>query len=139
MGLATDLGAVPAVFDVSGPVPTTALREWVRRQSRAIPDDLVALWELIGGGDIFETEEIFAPVTDPDHEIDKANRHFKQSGLPAEYLVFHAGLYLTAIDSHGRIVQLDPDMLEPTGLFASIDDWYNDLRGEYGPKYGLPE
>jgi hypothetical protein len=136
--LAADMRAVPRVFEVSPPVPANDVRDWVRRQPWLIPAGLIGLWGLVGSGDIFETEEIFAPGGDPMYDIDVANHDLRSAGLSDEYLVFHSGLYLTAVDAGERFVRLDSRTLQPIGSFESIDAWYDDLRAQYGAKYGLP-
>lgn len=135
--LREDAAAMPRVFDIRDPMPHTVVGEWVARQSQPVPADLSAVWTTLGAGDMFETEELFGPGADPDHDIEMANTYYRECGLNSEYLVFHSGLYLTAISGSGLITQIDRDSLLPVGTFASIDDWYRDLRREYGSRYGL--
>jgi hypothetical protein len=136
--LERDVRLAPNAFDWLGSTGVAPLTEWLDRNGRRVPEDLVTLWARTGGGDMFETEEVLSPSATGDHDLEAVNRRLWAAGLAEEHLVFHSGLYLTAVDSRGAIVRIDRDRLEPVGAFDSIGDWYADLRREYGRTYGLP-
>jgi len=133
-----DLRFAPNAFDWRGSTEVGPLMEWLEAHGRRVPKDLIGLWAQTGGGDMFETEEVLSPTATGDHDLEAVNRRLWASGLAEDLLVFHSGLFMTAIDSNERIVRIDPDRLEPVAFFGSIDDWYADLRGEYARSYGLP-
>lgn len=133
-----DVRFAPNAFDWRGSTEVSSLTEWLQAHGRRVPEDLVKLWAQTGGGDMFETEEVLSPTAKGDHNLEAVNRRLWAAGLAEELLVFHSGLYLTAIDSNERVVRIDPDRLVPVGFFGSIDNWYNDIRGEYARSYGLP-
>jgi hypothetical protein len=134
-----DVRFAPNAFDWRGSSTVEAVNEWLATNSRRVPPDLVWLWARTGGGDMFETEEILSPTGSGDYDLGATNRRLWAAGLPKNLLVFHSGLYLTAIDSDERVIQVDPDRLQPIGAFDSIGHWYADLRREYARTYGLPE
>jgi hypothetical protein len=133
-----DVRFAPNAFDWRGGSSVGEVTEWLETHRRRVPADLIALWARTGGGDMFETEEVLAPTGLGDHDLEAVNRRLWAAGLAEDLLVFHSGLYLTAIDGDGRIVRVDPDRLEPVGTFDSINAWYADLRREYARSYGLP-
>jgi hypothetical protein len=133
-----DVRSAPGAFDWQGSSDVSRVMEWLEASGRRVPEDLITLWAQTGGGDMFETEEVLSPTATDDHDLEAVNRRLWAAGLAEELLVFHRGLYLTAVDASERIVRVDPDRLEPVGFFASIGDWYADLRGEYARSYGLP-
>jgi len=133
-----DVRFAPNAFDWRGSTDLNVLHEWLASRNRTVPEELVELWGRTGGGDMFETEEILSPFASGDHDLEAVNRRLWAAGLSEDLLVFHSGLYLTAVDSKAQIVRVDPDHLEPDGGFGSIEDWYRDLRREYARTYGLP-
>jgi hypothetical protein len=125
----------PQAFDWlgGGPVGLSGrLRRW------RVPEDLLSLWAQTGGGDMFETEELLSPTASEHHDLEAVNHKLWSAGLPSELLVFHIGLFWTAIDGAQRVIKVDPDHLAPVASFESLSDWYLDLRSEYARKYGLP-
>lgn len=134
-----DTHVAPNAFDWNGPLDHAWLIGWLAQRRLNAPADLVALWSFTGGGDMFETEEVLCPsAKDLEHDLEYRGGQLVAGGLSEELLVFHAGLYLTAVGRDGKIVKLDPDTLRPSGSFSSLDDWYADLRAEYADRYGLP-
>jgi len=105
----------------------------------SLPDDLVDLWHELGGGDLFESETILSPFGSSalGDDIQGVNElHFRQ-GLSPEYLLFHKGLYLSAVRlADGKYVALF-DSYVPFKEYSSLEDWYSDLRSEYAALYGL--
>lgn len=91
----------------------------------------------MGGGDMFETEEVFAPSGPQEYDIDLANRQLWERGMPRNLLAFHSGLHVSAIDGRGQVVKVDAATMRPVGAFSSVDEWYADLRREYASTYGL--
>ena len=45
-----------------GAIPAAQLQDWLRRTRLVLPSDLIELWQLTGGGDVFESETIFRPT-----------------------------------------------------------------------------
>lgn len=133
-----DVRHSPNAFDWCGSIEVARVREWLESHGREASDELIALWATTGGGDMFETEEVLAPTGVDDHDLEAINRRLWAAGLPDRLLVFHSGLYLTAIDPDQKIVRVDAEHLQPTGVFSSLSAWYGDLRREYARTYGLP-
>jgi hypothetical protein len=105
------------------------------------PNDLLVFWQETGGGDVFETETILGPLGDPQmgDDIATVNHALRSDGMPARFLVFHAGLLMSAVDTEaGDYVELEPSSFRVLRRFASLDEWYRGtLRKEYGERYGL--
>lgn len=146
--LKRDLSAAPRAFFVSGPVDEQVLSAWVARQDRAVPEDLLTLWRTIGGGDVFETEEILVPggvdiyvgdqaYLNAEYDIDEQNAWYWEHGMSRDLLIFFHATQLAAVDLAGRVVELGLETYEPVGGFASVADWYRALRDGFAPSYGL--
>jgi len=60
-------------------------------------------------------------------------------GMPAQYVVFHSGLSLSAFDIGTRkYVELEPTGFRVLRAYPSLDEWYvATLRAEYGERHGL--
>jgi len=133
----------PELFVWNAPIPERALREWISARSWVVPNDLLVLWSLTGGGTIFESETIFAPWGDPlpDSCVDSATKRLRSLGLPERYLVFHeGGVGVSAVEQpEGSLVLLTPERsFAREGTFRSLDDWYIAVvRAEYAARYGL--
>src|SRR5450432_1468070 len=139
-----DAQRVPAMLAPFGAIPTTELREWLRQNALVLPSDLIELWEVTGGGDIFETETVFRPtgsaIQNPSFQDDIESRNAAHSakGKPSGLYTFQEGAFLSAIRlSDQRFVTLTNDYV-PSNSFDSLDDWYvHTLRAEFGERYGL--
>jgi hypothetical protein len=136
--LQEDVRAAPTAFHWRGSVERNRLIEWLGRNQRTVPDELILLWTLTGGGDMFETEELLCPMAAGEHDLELVNTRMRASGLSADFLVFHIGLHVTAVQTDGQLAKVDAERLSQTGGFESLADWYLDLRREYGKAYGLP-
>lgn len=136
-----DFNEAPAAFAWTTPVAPEVLQRWLARQGVAtIPEDLIALWQEVGGGVLFESETILEPFASPGaDDIDAENRRFHDRGVRSSLLVFHIGLCVSAIDqATGEYVELDYDSLAERSRFGSLDSWYRSVvRAEYGSRYGL--
>jgi len=56
------LSGCPAFFARFGAIPEAEVQDWLQNSGRVLPADLVELWQLTGGGDVFESETIFRPT-----------------------------------------------------------------------------
>src|SRR5262245_17590070 len=130
-------------FSWYGPVAPKLLQEWITQRRLDVPSDLVALWQWLGGGVIFETEEILAPLGGGPHalDFDETNRSHWAKGLSDGVFVFHAGLWVSAVRAESpRYVTLEFDSYATVGEFGSLDDWYRlTIRAECAQRYGLQE
>jgi hypothetical protein len=135
-----DAQAAPRVFLWNGPVDHEEIKQWIARRGWVIPPDLLELWTITGGGEIFESERILRPLISRDgqEEVAQVTSWCQERGLPSGLVVFHEGLGFTAVRcSHGAYVSLD-SRFSVTGEYESLDGWYAEvLRAEYGPRYGL--
>lgn len=141
--LMDDARARPELFNWNGGVSPAALESWLARNEwmGPCPTDLFDLWRETGGGDVFETETIFGPSSDPSlgDDLVTLNLAMRNRGMQARYLVFHVGLLISATDTEtGDYVELAPEDFRVARRFTSLDDWYRTtLRAEYGNRYGL--
>jgi hypothetical protein len=143
--LLQDAKHVPGVLHEFGAIPTAELREWLRQNALALPPDLIELWEVTGGGDIFDSETVFRPTvpSNPNtcfvrDDIEGWNAAHAAKGKPSGLYVFQQGAFLSAIRlSDQRFVTLTRDYTIEDS-FGSLDDWYvRTLRAEFGERYGL--
>ena len=135
--LARDADSAPHLFRWTRSSEEDSVREWVNSQRQSVPPDLLDLWIETGGGELFETEDLLCPASTDLYDLVAVNEGRWKQGLPHDRLVFHVGIFLTAIDPGGRLLQLDADSETEIGAFSSMDAWYLDLRATYGEKYGL--
>jgi hypothetical protein len=144
MTMLVDLQRYPRVFVFQHPISEDHLDAWLAQRSLHIPDDLKRVWLQVGGGDMFESETLLAPLGDEDmgDDIDAVNRVYRSRGLSANYLVFHDGLGGLSVVrlSDGQYAQLDKDTFIETTIYPSFDEWYQRvLRAEYASRYGLED
>lgn len=134
-----DYSRMPHLFSWFGGIPRSDLYDWMAQREISLPDDLVDLWHELGGGDLFESETILSPFGDSalGDDIQGLNDLHLRQGLSPEYLLFHRGLYLSAVRlADGKYVALS-DSYVPFKEYSSLEEWYSDLRSEYEVLYGL--
>jgi hypothetical protein len=133
----------PDLFWWYGAIADGTMQEWAAARSRCLPQDLLALWCRTGGGTIFESETIFAPVIGQElgDDLDSNNLRLWGEGLPTRFLVFHeGGVGISAVElDRGEYVLLDANGgFAVQGVFESLEDWYvKVIRAEYAARYGL--
>lgn len=140
MSILDDAETRPDLFVWYGRPTGSSIETWATERGLALPEDLLALWEATGGGDIFESETILGPDTREDWQDDvgSANREYESEGLPTGYLVFHRGICLSAVEmSTGRYVTFAPESFQIQRTYDSFSGWYEWLRSEYASRYGL--
>ncbi len=143
--LLLDAEVKPGLFCPFGPIPRSELREWLYETALALPSDLIELWEVAGGGDMFESETIFRPTVSStpyvnfvDDHIEDRNAVHTLNGKPSGLYIFHEGAFLSAVQLSDRTyVTLKEDYCVDSS-FRSLDEWYvRTLRAEFGERYGL--
>ena len=136
-----DFENLPTAFSWTGPIAPEVVERWLDQQAEwAIPADLVVLWRTVGGGDLFESETILEPFASASvGDIDGQNEHLRSLGMPANFLAFHLGLCVSAIDQISEeVVQLDAESFHVQARFPGFDEWYRSLiRHEFAGRYGL--
>jgi len=144
--LLRDAQKVPHIFFPFGAIPASELQEWLQRTGLALPSDLIELWQLTGGGDVFDTETIFRPTVPStpnscfvEDDIEGRNAAHTEEGKSGDLYVFQEGLFLSAVRlSDQRFVTLAEHGYVVKDSFGSLDEWYlHTLRAEYGQPYGL--
>jgi hypothetical protein len=129
----------PDLFLWNGPIPREGLEQRLAFLRITAPDDLVAFWLRTGGGDIFETETLLAPMGPPLHEVldvASATADGKKKGLPEGCPVFHVGLGMSFVDRDGRFVHRGPK--GQIGVYSSLQEWYRvAIHAQYQDRYGL--
>ncbi len=145
--LLQDAQKEPRIFSPFGAIPWAEIQGWLQRTGLILPSDLLELWQLTGGGDVFETETIFRPTVAStpnscfvEDDIEGRNAAFAQEGKTSDFYIFQQGVFLSAVRlSDQRFVSLTKGDYTVEDSFASLDDWYTrTLRAEYGERYGLP-
>jgi hypothetical protein len=145
--LLQDAQKVPRIFFPFGAIPAAELQDWLRRTRLVLPSDLIELWQLTGGGDVFETETIFRPTVPStpnscfvEDDIEGRNTAYAEEGKSGDLYVFQQGAFLSAVRlSDQRFVTLTEGGHTIKDFFDSLDEWYiRTLRAEYGERYGLP-
>jgi len=145
--LLEDARHVPPIFHPFGAIPEAELVEWLQQNGIALPNDLLVLWQLTGGGDVFESETILRPTVSSipntsfvKDDIEGCNARHSAKGKPPEFFIFQHGCFLSAVRlSDQKFVTLSEDYAVK-GSFDSLNDWYvQTLRTEFGERYGLGE
>ena len=138
----------PELFDWFGAIDLSMIESWALGLNLVVPRDLLDLWSQTGGGDCFESETIFRPTTLPSampyfvagDDIVSANDQRAKHGKPTSYLVFHDGVFTSAIRlADCALVTLEQQYQE-TGVYSDLNEWYvRALRAEFASKYGLSD
>lgn len=135
--LMNDSRAFPGLFRWKGPPDHAALEEWVS-QFGALPSELVDLWVSTGGGDVFESETLLAPLSRDEDDLDSVNARLREQGMDDSFLAVHVGSWTTALDLQGvGFVEIDWAGRATPRRFDGLADWYAALRAEFGERYGL--
>ena len=143
LDIISDARLRPRLFRWNGKMDEVSLRRWLEEHDLGgrCPSGLIAFWEQTGGGDVFESETILGPMGDADlgDDIIALNKELMSRGMPERFLVFHAGLLTSAVDTiSGDFVELGLPAFDVVRRFLSFDEWYREtLREEYGVRYGL--
>ena len=141
--LIDDARVRPDLFHWNGRMDSASLRAWLESNQWLghCPGDLLAFWEETGGGDVFESETILGPLSDPSlgDDIAAVNRELRSRGMLHRFVVYHLGYSMCAVDTvSGDYVELEPSSFRVLRRFASLDDWYQaTLRSEFRQRYGL--
>jgi hypothetical protein len=134
----------PKPFQWFGAIPRPELEDWLRCERLVLPPDLIELWEITGGGDVFE-ETVLRPTVRSvpkggfvGDDIESVNVHDAAAGIPQGLYIFMDGTFLSAVRLH------DQEFVTPTrnnvveNSFPSLDEWYvGTIRAEFGQRYGL--
>ncbi len=139
--LQKDQAKRPDLFRFFGPISPERVDAWIEERKLLIPLELRNLWSETGGCDLFESETIlgpFGPIETGD-DVDSFNRYHWKAGMPADWLIFHAGVGLTVvIMSSGEYANVRVDSYEVQQTFTSLTHWYlRFIRQEYASRYGL--
>jgi hypothetical protein len=143
--LLQDAEQVPRLFFPFGAIPEEELQAWLRRSGLALPADLIELWRLTGGGDLFESETIFRPTVPSapngcfvEDGIEEINTGHASDGKPGGLYIFQQGAFLSAVRmADQKYVTLTKNYAVQDS-FPSLDEWYmRTLRAEFGERYGL--
>lgn len=134
--LLQEAAARPHNFVWKGPINRRYLREWIRTMGYVVPDDLVEVWVQTGGGDMFVSEVLLHPMSDPEdiESIEDRNEGYRGRGMEANYLIFEEGVFLSAIDQRNqKVVLLNSQALEVDAVYDSLDEWYaSSVGAEFG-------
>jgi hypothetical protein len=133
-----DATSRPALFFWNGAPAPVEITAWVESTGLDLPADLLDFWLHTGGGTVFESEELLAPFAGPAAAgILERNAWHHSKGMLDGFLVFHEGLWLSAVRSpEPRYVTLRLPQYTVDAEFGSFAEWYNGtLRAEYGERY----
>ncbi len=136
-----DAASRPELFRWFGAIERAPLDLARIQYSLVFPGDLLSLWEITGGGDMFESETILSPLsTSPSDNIDIVSGLHWRRGLDRNCLVFHTGLCLSVVCDFKspHFVALDESTYREIASFDDLDAWYlTMLRAEYAARYKL--
>jgi hypothetical protein len=134
----------PKPFQWFGAIPRPEIEDWLRRERLVLPPDLIELWEMTGGGDVFE-ETILRPTVPSvpnsgyvEDDIESVNSHHTAAGNPQGLYIFMDGTFLSAVRLRDQEFVTLTRSYVVENSFPSLDDWYiGTLRAEFGERYGL--
>jgi len=139
-----DASRWPRPFQWFGAIPRSELDEWSRRERVVLPSDLLELWEITGGGDVFE-ETIYRPTVPSQpsagfvlDDIEGVNAYHSAKGNPNGLYIFTYGTFRSAVRLHDQRFVTISEGYVVKDSYRSLDEWYvNTLRKEFGERYGL--
>jgi hypothetical protein len=146
LAILKDAESRPDLFAWFGAIERGQIEVWLRSSNLEVPDDLLDFWTKTGGGDLFECETIFRPTQIPSLEpyfvsgddIDTANQYRIPKGMSVSYLVFHDGIFLSAVRLADKKLGTLGDEHEETAVFSDLHDWYlGTLRKDFASHFGL--
>jgi hypothetical protein len=146
LAILKDAETRPDLFAWFGAIERGHIELWLRSLSFVVPHDLLDFWTKTGGGDLFEGETIFRPTQIPStkpyfisgDDIDTANQYRIPKRVSLSYLVFHEGIFLSALRLADRKLVTLGEEHEETAVFSDLDDWYlRAVRKEVASHYGL--
>ena len=136
-----DASKKSSLFIWNGPVQSNVLQSWLEERKLDLPFDLISFWEITGGGNVFESEQILGPFGDEasGEDIDSNNRWQLSKGMPEDFLFFNTGVFPSAIRlSDKKYILIDENTYQAIQEFATLADWYcGTLRLEFAKRYGL--
>lgn len=136
-----DAALKPQLFRWNGPLARADLDAWLAARGLVAPEDLRFLWAATGGGELFETEEVWSPLAPPQYgdDFEGVNAWYREQGMDARHLLFSTGRFDAAVrQPDGALVELVGRTHAEGRTFRSLDEWYRLLREEFGERYGLP-
>lgn len=145
LAILEDADRWPHLFQWFGAIPSNELECWLHRNRLLLSSELVELWRMTGGGDIFESETILRPTVSSapnvgfvGDDIEGINASYFAKVNPQELYIFHQGSFLSAVRlSDQKFAALTVGGVVER-LFDSLDEWYlKTLRAEFGSRYGL--
>jgi hypothetical protein len=145
LALLQDAERVPRLFDWFGAIPGAEVQDWLQNSGLVLPADLIELWQLTGGGDVFESETILRPTVPSvpntcfvDDDIEGINAGHTSAGKPSELYIFQQGVFLSAVRlADQKFVTLTRNYVVEDS-FPSLDEWYiRTLKAEFGRRYGI--
>jgi len=136
--LASDMMARPSLFQWRTPISIEDPSEWAADAGLVIPDALISLWSATCGGEFFETEELLASLGyDPGEGVLQRSAELEHLIRPGAVVV-HEGWLLTTLTADGELVAHDQGFGGRDRHYASLVEWYAEIRAEYAERYGLP-
>jgi len=130
----------PKLFVWNGGIVGDRLNIWLQKHNLNLPEDLITLWEVTGGGDLFESETILSPFGDANlgDDIDSVNEFHYSQGMKRDYLVFHVGTGLSAVRLADSCYVYLNDSYQDLSEFLTLEEWYiAEIRSEYARRYHL--
>ena len=116
----------PDLFRWNGRMDPASLQAWLAGNDwlGPCPSDLVVFWQETGGGDVFETETILGPLSDPQmgDDVTSVNRAMRSRGVPARFLVFHTGLLVSAVDTDEGDCRLPRSPTAPSSRHLTVPE-----------------
>ena len=135
----------PELFEWFGSIPGDEIEDWLLRTRLQIPPDLIELWQITGGGDVFESETILRPtvasVPKPNFiadDVESCNVDLTAKGKPGDLYVFHQGSFLSAVQLQNQKFMTLTKSYGVNREFHSLDEWYiQTLRAEFAARYNF--
>lgn len=133
-----DARQYPHLFSWNGPVDRQLLEGWLAKRGLTVPEELIELWSLTGGGEAFESESILNPVGDAriGDDLEGPNEVLRRRGLGSDLLVFHRGVGLSAIRLSDQSYVALGHYFQVETVFETLDEWYDGtIRKEFWSSY----
>src|SRR3954447_20759602 len=129
----------PDLFAWFGGIPQKEIEDWLLKTRLTLPSDLIELWQITGGGDVFESETILRPTVPSipqsnfvDDDIESVNLYLETKGKPDGLYIFQNGGFLSAVQLKNQNFVTLTTNYAVEHEFHSLDEWYiHVLRTEF--------
>ena len=126
--LMRDIEDAPHRFYLYGAIERSRLEDWWSRLAWYAPDDLLTVWEKIGGGDLLDEVTLLGPFPQKEWQdgAEDYNKWYREKGMSDDLFLFQQeASWWSAIDQKTRkILAFDNENFTNPQEYSSMLAWY---------------